>query len=412
MRACLLAIGDELLDGRTVDTNSPFLAGRLMDLGIDVARTMIVGDGQGDLLDGLQYAIRQADAVIIGGGLGPTEDDRTREVVAELAGKELYEPEGVWEGIQAYFSDRGLEVPDSNRRQALIPQGAEILANPVGTAPGFALTLEDGTQLFCLPGVPTEARTMFDEQVAERLRNKGRPLVQKSLAFAGVSESHLGDLINHLAVDGQSVRLGLTAGWGIIRVTMRAFADSTGEAEAEVARVSEDVRQLGARFYLGEGRGELQDFLAEHLIETDTSIALAESCTAGLVASRLGSVPGISGVFSESYVTYSNDAKERLLGVPARILEDHGAVSAECALAMAEGLAKRSGARLVASVSGIAGPSGGTPEKPVGLVHFAAIFDGKPRSLVRQYGAPSRALIRNRAANDLLVLCLKASGRF
>ncbi|MFQ5503516.1 MAG: CinA family nicotinamide mononucleotide deamidase-related protein [Planctomycetota bacterium] len=409
MRACILAVGDELLDGRTVDTNSPFLAGRLLELGIPVVRTMVLGDGLPALVEGLRQAAGLAQLLLVSGGIGPTEDDRTRQAVAELAGLELGEDPGAWDEIRAYFETRGRHAAEANRRQALFPEGARQLRNRVGTAPGFELPLGTGKRIFVLPGVPSEARAMFDRCVRPRLEalrgeESRQQLVQRTLAFSGVSESELGGELAPFLREDAELRVGITASYGLLRVTVRARGTNARDVEARIRDCLEEIKQRGARWYLGEGRGELEDFLVAELVERNLTVALAESCTAGLVTARLGRVPGVSAVLLEGLVSYANASKTRLLGVSEELLEQHGAVSEAAARAMAQGVARASGARLGASVTGVAGPTGGTAAKPVGLVWLATSLDGKLRVLERRYGELARRHVQERASSDLLIL--------
>ncbi|PIE25463.1 MAG: competence/damage-inducible protein A [Planctomycetota bacterium] len=406
MKAVLLAIGDELLDGRTTDSNSVWIAGELLRLGIPVARKIICSDEIADLKAALGEACSYGQIVVSTGGLGPTEDDRTREVLAGFAGVELVHDEEAWSEIAAFYRGRSRQVPEANRRQALMPVGAERLSNPLGTAPGIALQLESGHRLFAIPGVPSEAKRMFTDQVAPRIRDLGTAMVQRTLAFAGVSESELGGRIAEFAMDGQDVRVGITANWGLIRVTARASGEG---CEARMAPVLEEIRQRCAEWYLGEGRGELADFLVERLLARGEHIAFAESCTAGLACATLAQVPGVSAILESSFVTYADAAKQELLAVPQELLESEGAVSEACVRAMCEGLAARSGAELCLAISGIAGPGGGSEEKPVGLVYIGALYRGEFRCLKRRHGAIPRQQIRRRAVADSFVLGLQLS---
>jgi nicotinamide-nucleotide amidase len=407
MRAVLLSVGDELLDGRTTDSNSVWIAARLLEMGIPVTRKLTVGDGLEEMREALTHAATHGELVILTGGLGPTEDDRTREVLADFAGVSLEYDEDAWKSIQAFFRARSREVPEANRRQALMPVGSERLDNHAGTAPGIALSGPDETRFFALPGVPSEARAMFSAQVAPRIAEHGRPIVQKTLAFGGVAESELGGRIEGFARDGQRVRVGITANWGLIRVTARASGE---DAEAQIAPVLDEIRERCSEWYLGEGRGELADFLVARLAARGERIAFAESCTAGLACATLAAAPGASQVLERSFVTYSDSAKRELLGVPPVVLEEYGAVSETCAKAMATGLHKRSGAELCLAITGIAGPSGGTEEKPVGLVYVAAHYRGQLRVLERRHGEIDRQQIRRRSAADALVLGLRMLG--
>lgn len=404
MRAALIAVGDELLDGRVVDTNSAMLAGKLLELGIDVSAALVTGDPLDDIVRAIHFSLEEADVVLLTGGLGPTADDRTRVAVARVAGVELEEDSAVWERIRRYIEARGFPVSLTNRQQAQFPRGSTVLPNRTGTAPGILLELTAdpvaGKRIFALPGVPPEAERMFDEEVAPRLAGAA-PLLQRTLCFGGVSESYLGQLLHPHLAEGGDVRVGITSSWGLLRVTVRAREPAPLEAALT------EVRRIGAKWFVGEGYCTLEALLAEKLLATRTTLALAESLTAGLAASRLGRVPGISAVLLEGIVAYSNASKQGRLGVPSEVLASKGAVSEECATLMAEGLARTSGALLTGSATGIAGPGGGSPAKPVGLVWFATCFRGHTRTRERRYGDAGRNTIRQRAASDLLLLLLQ-----
>lgn len=414
-RACLVTIGDELVDGRVLDSNSAWLAKRLTDQGIVVTAHLCEGDGLEEIRSALDYAATRGELILVTGGLGPTEDDRTREALALWAGRKLVENLEAWSSIQEYFAMRGVALADSNRRQALLPEGATMLANPAGTAPGFWLRKEiAGTgeggearacEIFVMPGVPSEMRQMFEEGVLPRIQERGVELVQRSLAFGGVSEARLGQLFAEHLTEGGDLRVGMCAEFGLIRVTARAYGP---DGEQRIDTLFEELRQLGQAWYLGEGDEGLEEFVVRELERRGMTLTVAESCTAGLVASRLGQVPGLSHVLHRAYVTYANEVKHEVLGVPESILRIEGAVSEACARAMALGVRRAAGADLAGAVTGIAGPEGGTPEKPVGLVYLAVASRDRIWSVERQYGHPGRQIVRNRAATDLLLLLWKA----
>jgi nicotinamide-nucleotide amidase len=406
VNAAVVTVGDELLDGRLADTNTSMLGARLRQLGLTIAAAHTSGDPEADIVLALRRALEDAEVVVVTGGLGPTEDDRTRHAVASLMGAELAFDEQAWQAIRVFIEKRGFPVHEANKRQALVPAGAEVLPNRFGTAPGFVATLDRPGggcgRVFVLPGVPYEARGMFDEEVAPRIGQAGEPLLQRTLCFTGVTESVLGAKLATFMREGQAVRVGINAAWGFLRVTAQC-----AEAAALDAAAAE-IKRIGARFLIGEGYVEIEELLAARLLEKGITVALAESITAGLAAARLGRVPGISAVLLEAVVAYANEAKQRRLGVAAELLEREGAVSEACARAMVEGLARESGARLTGAVTGIAGPGGGSDAKPVGLVWFATCFDGQVRALERRYGDVGRETIRQRAAVELLLLMLRA----
>ncbi len=407
MRIGLLMIGDEILDGRILDTNSQFLERSLGQRGLEVAYVLQCRDGENNLRWALESLEGTVDLVLASGGLGPTEDDRTREIVAGFLKKPLVYDEPAWEVIQERFRKMGREAPEANRRQALLPEGASKLLNPVGTAPGFAVESPKGTRFAFMPGVPSELKRMFREEVLPKMLPAEGMFVSETLCFGGVSESELGGLLEEELKEGGAVRVGSYAQYGMIRIVLTAKGDSEEEAKAKLLGPAAKIEELGRRWYLGRGNRSLQDFLAEACEARGITIAVAESCTAGKVAAKLGDVPGVSSVFLEGQVTYANAAKIDHLGVPWEVIEKYGAVSEECALAMVQGLAQRSGARLCGSVTGIAGPTGGSAEKPVGLVFLGCSLDGRVEVLRRTYGDRGRGVVREWAANDCLLQMLR-----
>ncbi|MAE77180.1 MAG: hypothetical protein CMJ85_09960 [Planctomycetes bacterium] len=399
MRAAVVAVGDELLDGRVTDTNSSMLAGKLSQLGVEVVLAQVIGDSLDAVVRGIRDAVELADVVLVTGGIGPTADDRTREALAVLTGRVLVEDAASWAAIRAIFDSRGLEVPESNRQQALCPEGATVLVNHTGTAPGFCVDIDD-VRVFVMPGVPSEARRMFDDEVAPQL-DVGSTSHTETLCFGGVSESLLGGMLQRYLSEGGAVRVGITSSWGLLRVTARA------DTKRALDDVISEIRSAGKRWFVGTGYRELEDLVAERAIASATTLAVAESLTAGLATARLGRVAGISSVLLEGVVTYSNASKTSRLGVSEQTLSEHGAVSEQCAREMAEGLARTSDAGLAASATGIAGPSGGSDAKPVGLVWLATTLDGTTETRERRYGPVGRDIIRNRAASDLLLMMLQ-----
>lgn len=408
-RVALLIIGDELLDGRIADANGPYFARRLREHGVPLTRVLIAGDAMSDLVSALEHLSSVADFVLCAGGLGPTEDDRTRFAIAKVLGVELVEHEASWDVIVERFARSGRTPSPSNRVQILHPAGSRILPNPVGTAPGFVSLSEavpgqapaGHCRFAAIPGVPIEARRVFEDEVLPLLATS-REIHQDSLLFAGVPESTMGARLEEVMREDTPCRVGITASWGLLKVTVRA--PNAPELEATLSA----VRALGEEWFAGRGSGELEDLLVRELAARGELVAVAESCTGGRVASRITAVPGASAVLEESFVTYSNDAKSRLLAVPEAVFLAHGAVSEPCVDAMVRGLAERSGAALCAAVSGIAGPSGGSAEKPVGLVHFAVSYRGQVTTSSREYGAPGREVVQGRAAADLLLRMLRA----
>ncbi|MBI4391210.1 MAG: competence/damage-inducible protein A [candidate division NC10 bacterium] len=373
MNAEILTVGTELLLGQIVDTNAAFVAERLAEAGIDVYCKTTVGDNAARIEAALRQALGRAQVVLCTGGLGPTEDDLTRDVVAAVTGRPLRLDPAVLAQIQARFARRGIPMPKSNERQAQVPEGAEVLENPRGTAPGLLLRLPPDRTVILVPGVPAEMRPMVTEMVLPRLREayglRGR-IRSRVLRTVGVSESRVNELLGDLWEE-RNPTIALLARSGEIHVRITAKA----ETEEELARLL-DAREAQVRERLGDilfGRDEegLEVVVGRLLTERGLSLAVAESCTGGLLAHRITNVPGSSAYFERGAVTYSNRAKTALLGVPDELIAAKGAVSAEVAAAMAEGMRERAGTDLAVAVTGIAGPGGGTAEKPVGLTYVA-----------------------------------------
>ena len=371
MKAEILTIGDELLRGEIVDTNKSLLSERLLRFDVETRFHSSVCDDPADMTDAFRRAASRADVVIVSGGLGPTRDDITLEVLAQCFGRELRRHEPSLAAIRAFFGRLGREMSPSNEKQALLPAGAEVLPNPVGTAPGCMLEVERSV-FFCLPGVPRELVRMLDQEVlprlAMRLRPAGAGVMRATLLRTfGMGESTLEDELKDLARE-EGVALGFRTAFPDNYLRPVARGATEAEASARLERVCEAIRaRLGPLIY-GRDDETLELALGRLLVERRRTLAVAESCTGGLLAQRISAVPGASRYFRGGVVAYANEAKRDLLGVPEPLLAAHGAVSAPVARAMAEGARARLGADLAVSTTGISGPDGGTAEKPVGLV--------------------------------------------
>ena len=373
-KAAVVAIGDELIAGRYPDRNSGEVAGQLARLGIEVRRFVVLPDDEGAIAGAFADLCAGHDVVLSTGGLGPTLDDLTREAAARAAGCGLELDRGVRDWLERWFESRGRRMAPANERQARFPAGARVLPNRCGTAPGFALGIGTG-RLFCLPGPPTEMRDMLALEVLPELRDlPGAPVVREhEVHLVGLAESDFAERAGPWMQRGTAPRMGVTSHLGVLAVTLRAEAGTAAEAAAALERRRGELLERFAEHVYSEGPpGEAGSDLAHavggQLIARGVTLATAESCTGGLLAARLTDVPGISAVYSLGWVTYANGAKVRELGVPAELIERHGAVSREVALAMAQGARREGGAGIGVSLTGLAGPGGGTPEKPVGLV--------------------------------------------
>lgn len=408
-RAALLSIGDELLNGDIADSNAVEIIRELRQAGVRTIGVRVVGDRVGEIAAAFLEAAAGAEVVIATGGLGPTRDDLTREGLAAAAGEELVLDEAALERVRAFFLRVGRAMSDSNRVQAERPRSAVHLDNAVGTAPGLAIDLR-GARVFVLPGVPSEMRRMLADSVLPWIRGRFpcEPLVRAKVHAIGLPESVAGERIAEFMGEGKDPAVGITVSGGILSVTAQAVAGPQAAARARVAAVIDEVeRRLGTHAFGRDGVA-LEEALVRDLRARRQRLATAESCTGGLVARLVARVPGASDVFVEGFVTYSNQAKTRRLAVPAALIEAHGAVSAEVARAMAEGARRGALVDLAVSCTGIAGPGGATPGKPVGLVWFgiATAAGGGATSVVF---VGDRETIQLRAARTALDLVRRAS---
>ena len=377
MNAEILAVGTELLLGDIVNTNAQYLSRQLAGLGIGVFYQTVVGDNEQRLQDAYRIAFGRSDIVVTTGGLGPTEDDLTKESAAKYFGKAMVLDDLSLAGINDYFAKNCFTMTEGNKKQAYIPEGARPLPNHHGTAPGV-LFEENGKTLIMLPGPPHECIPMFEEFVLPVLRERTDGVfISRMLCVCGIGESALEAMLKDL-IDGQDnpsiapyARLG--------EVRLRLTANAAGEDQANHLLdplAAEIYRRLGDNIY-GEGETTLEDAVGAALIERGLTIACAESCTGGMFTARLVNFSGISKTLRESVVTYTNESKVARLGVSEKTLHDFGAVSAECAKEMAAGVACTAGANVGLSITGIAGPDGGTDEKPVGLVYIGLSVNGE-----------------------------------
>jgi nicotinamide-nucleotide amidase len=384
--AAIVAVGSELLTPKKVDTNSLFITEQLNLLGIDVKAKAVVGDDRAELEHVLRSLLVRVELVIMCGGLGPTDDDLTREAVAAVLDRPLAEDETITAVLRARFASRNLPtpMPESNRRQAMVPRGAKVLTNSRGSAPGLWIDHDDRLVLL-LPGPPRELRPMLTELVEGRLkeRSAGLVLVRRIVRVAGRFESQVDETLHPLYQVWEKgtppIAATILASLGSIELHVSTRAATREAAGAVLERaVAEAVGVLGPDVYSTDGR-LLEAVVGGLLVERGLRIGVAESCTGGLIASRLTDVPGSSRYVDQAVVVYSNEAKTQLLDVPADLIREHGAVSEPVGLAMADGIKAKARASVGVAVTGIAGPSGGTPEKPVGTVVVAAVTDNDRR---------------------------------
>jgi nicotinamide-nucleotide amidase len=383
-RAAILAVGSELLTPLRIDTNSLLITEQLNTLGIDVAFKAVVGDSRDDLAHAVRHALTRVDLLVLTGGLGPTEDDVTREAVADVLGLAMREDPAITERIRRRFESRGWTMPEINRRQAMVPAGAEVLPNANGTAPG--LWIEHGRGVVVLlPGPPRELKPMLADLVAGplKIRCGDYTLRRRVIRITGRTESHADEALQPLYAEWSRlvppVAATILAALGQIELHLSASAESADVVEAALDRAVAQARAvLGLDAYSVDGRS-LEAVLGDLLVERGLRIAAAESCTGGLVTSRLTDVAGSSRYVDRAAVTYSNQSKQELLGVPEALIAAHGAVSEPVAEAMADGIRDAARVEVGIGLTGIAGPGGGTPDKPVGMVCIAAVTPASRR---------------------------------
>ena len=406
MKACILAIGSEMLTPFRVDTNSLFITERLNTIGYDVRLKAVVADDIGELARVLEGALAWADLIVITGGLGPTEDDMTRDAVARVLGVALDIDESIVDRLRERFARRGMTMPDINRRQAMVPRGAVVIPNANGTAPG--LWIEKGTTaLLLLPGPPREMKPMLEAVIAERLapKSQGYGLFRRVLKITGRAESDVDAQASPVysrwgaQIPPISTTILAVLGQIELHLTIQAASKATADAALDPA-VRELEAVLGPSVYSIDGRS-LEQVVGDLLREHGMTIATAESCTGGLLASRLTDVPGSSDYVDRGVVCYSNRSKTDLAGVAEPVIAEHGAVSEPVARAMAEGIRSRAGTRIGIGITGIAGPGGGTPEKPVGTVAVAVAVDEEIRVRTFQF-IGGREMVKFQAAQSAL----------
>ncbi|HWI51502.1 MAG TPA: competence/damage-inducible protein A [Symbiobacteriaceae bacterium] len=408
MKAELVFVGTELLLGEILNTNAQYISQQLALLGIDVYWQQVVGDNYDRAREVFAQALRRSDVVIASGGLGPTMDDITREVAADVAGLPLALDGQIYAELKGWFERRGRVMAENNARQALVPEGATVLPNDRGTAPGLVLPCAGGKAIILLPGPPNELRPMFERQVIPYLTNMsgGAPLalVSRTLRFIDIGESSLEEALTDLIAAQTDPSIAPYAKTGEVHLRLATKAATPTEGLARIYPVEQAIRdRLGQHLY-GIDDISLEEAVGQLLKQAGKKVTAAESCTGGLIAKRITDVPGSSAYFDFGFVTYSNEAKQQMLGVPAGVLNQYGAVSEPVVAAMARGALTAANADVAVAVSGIAGPDGGTPEKPVGTVCLGlAARDGAVvTKTVQLWG--SRQDIRDRTATQALAM--------
>ncbi|MCI0706012.1 MAG: competence/damage-inducible protein A [Ignavibacteriae bacterium] len=372
MQAEIVSIGDELLIGQVINSNQAFIAEQLNGVGIDVARMTTIGDSEQAILSSFQQALDRSDIVLTTGGLGPTHDDITRAVVCKFFKTDLVLDTAALQNIKQLFGRRGLEVTKINEGQALVPRGCTVIQNAFGTAPGYFFNRK-GKYFIVMPGVPSEMKGMMENFVVPYFTEHVHGLVirHRTLKTTGIPESYLADKIGSvesLFPQNSKISLAYLPSFLGVRLRITVKETSIDRAEAAIREVERKIRANAEKYIYAAGEEELEHVVGKLLTERKLKIAVAESCTGGLIADRITDVPGSSSYFERGIVTYSNESKLAELSVPLSFIQQHGAVSREVAEAMALGVRTKSNVDIGISTTGIAGPTGGTPEKPVGLV--------------------------------------------
>ena len=407
----ILCTGEELLLGDIVNTNAAFLSAELTRLGICVYHHSVVGDDSKRLKYAVQDGLLRSDIVIISGGLGPTKDDLTKETVAELFGRKMELHQESLEAIKGYFAKTNRVMSKNNEKQAMMPEGAIVFPNNFGTAPALALENDEGQSVIMLPGPPSELIPLFFEQVVPYLRNKNSmAIASTNIHFFGIGESALAERLDGFLVDTPALSAATYCKEGEVRIRITARADSEEVAQELCEEYTQKIMQTDvAAFVYGVDVGTIENALVKALHEKGLTLSAAESCTGGLISKRITDISGCSDVFFGGCVTYTNDIKQKLIGVSEKTLEKYGAVSKETACEMARGVRLATGTDIGISATGIAGPTGGTPETPVGTVFIGiSTKDGESFRKLSLSPMRSREYIRQASATNAFDMALKA----
>jgi len=407
MNAIIISIGDELLIGQVINTNQAFIAEKLNSIGISISRMTTVGDEEQAIIESFAEALDNCDLVLVTGGLGPTHDDITRTAACKFFGTDLVVNDEALKRVRGFFERRGIIPKKINEDQALVPRDCSVVQNNHGTAPGFFFE-RDGRYLIAMPGVPFEMKAMVEGFVLPFFakRTTGLVIQHRTLKTTGIGESFLAEQIgdvNALFKPSDGITLAFLPGPTGTRLRITVRTQSTAEAQAKIEQVEHAIRSKVGKYIYASGEEELEQVVGKLLLERHLTLAVAESCTGGLISDRITNTPGSSNYFDRSYVTYSNEAKLVDLGVPAAFILNHGAVSREVAKAMATGVRLKSNTDIGLSTTGIAGPTGGSLEKPVGLVWIG--YSDRSDTLAIQFTlGDERRRIKERAAQAALEL--------
>ena len=440
MNAIILSVGDELVLGQTVDTNSAWISQQLAAVGCGVVAHMTVGDDQRAIEQAIRESAGRCDFLIVSGGIGPTEDDLTRQALGVVLGQPLELSEMWMERLRGFFEKRGRRMPETNRIQAMIPHGAQLIDNTAGTAAGIRAVLDEAviaraavderaavpgtqpaapetpsataglkTEVFVMPGVPKEMKIMFARDVLPTVesRGAGAAIVSRTLHTLGLGESWVAERLGELMQRGRNPSVGTTVSHGIVSIRVNSRFDSRQRATEELQKTVAACRAALGDLIFGEDDETLPQVVGQMLRDAGRTVATAESCTGGLLAKMLTDIPGSSAYFTQGWVTYTNESKSRQLAVPADVIRQHGAVSEPTVTHMAAGALERSGSQYACAISGVAGPDGGTPDKPVGTVCIAFAWNDPTGAgtTARTFNFPGdREMIRDRSAKMALAM--------
>ena len=404
MRAEIITIGDEIIQGEILDSNSAYIGDRLSGLGIEVAFKTSVGDDLKRITEAIKLSLERVDLVIATGGLGPTNDDLTKKGIVKAFKRNLVFHEDILKKVEEGFKKRGIEMPKINQNQALLPQGAKALSNQYGSAPG--IFIQEGKRLFfALPGVPLEMKTIFENEILPFLKSKSSKkfTLQKVLRTTGIVESAIYEKIEPILKFKSPVKIGFLPGFSGVDLKLRIISESDDLAHKIILEIEQKVREILNEYIYGIDQETLEEVLGKLLQNKKKTISVAESCTGGLIGAKFTNVSGSSNYFINGVITYSNEAKIELLKIPKEIIEKYGAVSEQVAILMAEGVKKISNTDYGLSATGIAGPTGGTEEKPVGLVYIGLAHENDSFAKKFVFGGDRQA-VRERTAQAALNL--------
>jgi len=401
-KASIVSIGNELLTGHTVSSNTAYLGERLLSVSIPVISSYIVSDDIDSIVRSFNLAANDADIIVATGGLGPTGDDLTRQAFANFLGTELQLQNELMQQIQNFFTSRNRQMSEKNKIQAYIPAGSRAIVNNLGTAPGI-MAETNGKLLIALPGVPKEMKQMFEEAVLPELEKlaAGQAVVMRKLKCFGTGESNIAELLGPVMQRDKNPLINCTAHCGVITLTIIATAEDKEKAQKISDEDEKLLRDKLGKLIYGKEEQTLAEVVGEKLTQQGKTLAVAESCTGGLLSKLITDIPGASSYFTHGWITYSNSAKKKELGVPANLIEKYGAVSEQVALAMAQGARRKAEADFAIAITGIAGPTGSTEQKQVGLVYIC-VDSGEGTENIRFNFYKDRDFIRLRAAQTAL----------